>query len=342
MWRGERINATEGRPVLHVALRMPPGERLVVDGTDVVAEVHRVLGRMRAFADAVRDGSWRGHTGQAHPHGREPRHRRLRPGPGHGLRGAAPGGRPRPGLPLRVQRGRGRPLRAPPRDLDPAETLFVVSSKTFTTIETITNATSARRWLVSGLGGDQRAVARHFVAVSTNAEAVAAFGIDPANMFEFWDWVGGRYSVDSAIGLSLMVGHRPRPLRRAAGRLPHDGPPRPLGAPRAQPARAGRPAGRVVRQLLRGRDPRRAALRPPPGPLPRLPPAARHGVQRQVGHPGREARGLRHRTGRVGHAGHQRPARRTSSCCTRAPGSCRPTSSASPSPTTPSTSTTTC
>jgi glucose-6-phosphate isomerase len=208
MWRGERINATEGRSVLHVALRMPPGERLVVDGTDVVAEVHAVLARMRAFAADVRGGRWRGAGGKA-----------IRTVVNIGIGGSDLG----PAMAYEALRTVGGPdpvcrfvsnvdgadLHDATADLDPGETLFVVSSKTFTTVETITNATSARRWLVDGLGGDQAAVARHFVAVSTNAEAVAAFGIDPANMFGFWDWVGGRYSVDSAIGLSLMLGIGP-------------------------------------------------------------------------------------------------------------------------------------
>ncbi len=204
MFAGKRINVTEGRSVLHTALRLPADARLVVDGHDVAADVHEVLGRMAAFAVRVRDGEWLGHTG-----------RRIRNVVNIGIGGSDLG----PAMATealrhysdRSMRFRfvsnvdGTDLRDAVIDLDPAETLFIVSSKTFTTVETITNATSAREWLLAGLGGDEAAVARHFVAVSTNAEKVREFGIDTANMFGFWDWVGGRYSMDSAIGLSLMV-----------------------------------------------------------------------------------------------------------------------------------------
>ena len=204
MFRGERINVTEDRAVLHVALRMPPGESLVVDGRDVVREVHEVLDRMRAFAGRVRSGQWRGHTG-----------RPIRAVVNIGIGGSDLG----PAMAytaLRDHADRDLTVRFVSNidptdfaeatlDLDPAETLFVVSSKTFTTLETLTNATVARDWLLRGLGGDEAAVARHFVAVSTNTAAVREFGIDPENMFGFWDWVGGRYSLTSAIGLSLMV-----------------------------------------------------------------------------------------------------------------------------------------
>ena len=204
MFAGKRINVTEGRSVLHTALRLPADARLVVDGHDVAADVHEVLGRMAAFAFRVRDGEWLGHTG-----------RRIRNVVNIGIGGSDLG----PAMATealrhysdRSMRFRfvsnvdGTDLRDAVIDLDPAETLFIVSSKTFTTVETITNATSAREWLLAGLGGDGAAVARHFVAVSTNAEKVREFGIDTANMFGFWDWVGGRYSMDSAIGLSLMV-----------------------------------------------------------------------------------------------------------------------------------------
>jgi glucose-6-phosphate isomerase len=166
MFAGERINRTEDRAVLHVALRAPEGSSIEVGGHDVVPDVHEVLGRMRGFAEEVRSGRWLGHTG-----------RPIRNLVNLGIGGS---------------------------DLDPAETLFIVCSKTFTTIETLTNARTARAWLLDALG-DQAAVSRHFVAVSTNAEKVTEFGIDPANMFGFWDWVGGRYSYPSAIGLSLMV-----------------------------------------------------------------------------------------------------------------------------------------
>ncbi len=203
MFAGEHINVSEDRAVLHVALRMPRTSSLIVDGVDVVADVHRVLDRMAGFAQQVRDGFWLGHTG-----------RRIRNVVNIGIGGSDLG----PVMAyeaLRHYSDRDLELRfvsnidstdlvEATHDLDPAETLFIVSSKTFTTLETMTNAHSARDWLLSGLG-DEAAIARHFVAVSTNAEGVAAFGINTDNMFEFWDWVGGRYSMDSAIGLSTMI-----------------------------------------------------------------------------------------------------------------------------------------
>jgi glucose-6-phosphate isomerase len=203
MFAGERINVTEDRPVLHVALRAPVGSSILVDGDDVVPEVHAVLARMGAFAEEVRAGRWRGHTG-----------RPIRHVVNIGIGGSDLG----PAMAyeaLRAYSDRSRTFRfvsnvdgadiaEATRDLDPAETLFVVCSKTFTTLETLTNARTARDWLLGALG-DPQAVGRHFVAVSTNTRKVAEFGIDPANMFEFWDWVGGRYSYDSAIGLTLMV-----------------------------------------------------------------------------------------------------------------------------------------
>jgi glucose-6-phosphate isomerase len=203
MFRGKHINVTEDRAVLHVALRMPRGTDLVVDGHDVVADVHAVLDRMADFATRLRAGKWLGHTGL-------PVRNVVNIGIGgsdlgpamayEALRAYAD-----PELTVRfVSNVDGNDLWEATRDLDAAETLFVVSSKTFTTVETITNARSARRWAVAALG-DEAAVARHFVAVSTNTEAVVEFGIDPDNMFGFWDWVGGRYSYDSAIGLSLMI-----------------------------------------------------------------------------------------------------------------------------------------
>ncbi|MFO0931080.1 MAG: glucose-6-phosphate isomerase [Planctomycetota bacterium] len=212
MFAGERINTTEGRAVLHVALRAPRGARIVVDGDDVVPKVHEVLDRMAAFADRVRDGTWKGHTGKriravvnvgigGSDLGPVMAHRALRPWAD-------------PSLVFRfVSNVDATDLVEATRDLDPAETLFVVASKTFTTQETMTNAESARAWLLRGLGADARAVARHFVAVSTDAARVKAFGIDPANMFGFWDWVGGRYSMDSAIGLSTMLAVGPARFR---------------------------------------------------------------------------------------------------------------------------------
>ncbi|MEU3286046.1 glucose-6-phosphate isomerase, partial [Streptomyces longwoodensis] len=204
MFRGEKINITEGRAVLHTALRAPAGAVVEVDGENVVPAVHAVLDRMADFAQRVRSGEWTGHTG-----------RRIRNVVNIGIGGSDLG----PAMAYEVLRPYtdreltvrfvsnvdGADLHEATRDLDPAETLFIVASKTFTTIETITNATSARSWLLEGLGGDEKAVAKHFVALSTNSEKVTEFGIDTANMFEFWDWVGGRYSFDSAIGLSLMI-----------------------------------------------------------------------------------------------------------------------------------------
>jgi glucose-6-phosphate isomerase len=204
MFRGARVNVTEDRPALHVALRMPKDASLVVDGVDVVREVHRVLDSMTRFAAAVRAGEWRGHTG-----------RPIRNVVNIGIGGSDLG----PAMAYEALRAYARrdlrlrfvsnvdaaDLVEALHGLDAAETLFVVSSKTFTTLETLANARAARAWVLAALGGDDAAIARHFVAVSTNAAAVREFGIDPANMFEFWDWVGGRYSLWSAIGLSLMV-----------------------------------------------------------------------------------------------------------------------------------------
>ena len=211
MFRGDVINTTEKRSVLHVALRMPAGTKLVVDGSDVVAEVQVVLSRMAAFADAVRSGRWLGHTGS-----------RIRNVVNIGIGGSDLGPvmayealrfYSQRELTMRfVSNVDGTDLVEATRDLDAAETLFIVSSKTFTTLETLTNAHAAREWSIGQLG-DERSVARHFVAVSTNAEAVAKFGISAENMFGFWDWVGGRYSMDSAIGLSTMVAIGPGHFR---------------------------------------------------------------------------------------------------------------------------------
>ena len=212
MFAGEKINETERRAVLHVALRAPRGTMIRVDGEDVVPGVHAVLDSMSAFADRVRSGEWRGHTG-----------RRIVNVVNIGIGGSDLG----PVMAceaLRHYSARemtfrfvsnvdGTDFAEAVRDLDPAETLFVVASKTFTTLETMTNAHTARAWSVDGLGGDAASVAKHFVAVSTNAEEVAKFGIDTANMFGFWDWVGGRYSMDSAIGLSTMLAIGPDAFR---------------------------------------------------------------------------------------------------------------------------------
>jgi glucose-6-phosphate isomerase len=204
MFRGDKINTTENRSVLHVALRAPRDATILVDGHNVVPDVHEVLDKMSEFCIGVRSGAWVGHTGK-----------RIRNVINIGIGGSDLGPvmayealRHYCDRSLRfrfVSNVDGIDLIEATHDLDPAETLFIVSSKTFTTMETMTNAESARTWLLSGLGGDQSAVAKHFVAVSTNASKVSAFGIDTANMFGFWDWVGGRYSMDSAIGLSTML-----------------------------------------------------------------------------------------------------------------------------------------
>src|SRR5271154_1846598 len=209
MFSGEKINITENRAVLHIALRAPKGEKIFVDGKDVVPEVHAVLDKMEAFAKRIRSGAWKGFTGK-----------RITNIVNIGIGGSDLG----PVMAYEalkhysdrslnfrfVSNVDGIDFVEATHDLDPSETLFIISSKTFTTLETMTNAQSARDWTLTSLGGDAKAVAKHFVAVSTNAEKVSAFGIDTANMFGFWDWVGGRYSMDSAIGLSTMVAIGPK------------------------------------------------------------------------------------------------------------------------------------
>jgi glucose-6-phosphate isomerase len=204
MFRGDKINITENRAVLHIALRAPKGASIVVDGENVVPQVHAVLAKMADFCNRIRGGAWKGHTGK-----------RIKNVVNIGIGGSDLG----PVMAYEALRSYGQrdmtfrfvsnvdgtDFVEATRDLDPAETLFIISSKTFTTLETMTNAHSARDWSLKGLGGDAKAVAKHFVAVSTNAAKVSEFGIDTANMFGFWDWVGGRYSMDSAIGLSTML-----------------------------------------------------------------------------------------------------------------------------------------
>jgi len=203
MFAGEHINTTEDRAVLHVALRAPKGEVISTDGVDVVGQVHEVLDRMRPFAERVRNGDWKGATGKPIVNIVNIGIGGSDLGPAMAYAALLPYSDRR--LTVRfVSNVDGSDVWEATHDLDPAETLFIVSSKTFTTLETITNATSARQWLLAGLG-DPSAVRHHFVAVSTNAEKVSEFGIDTENMFGFWDWVGGRYSYDSAIGLSLMI-----------------------------------------------------------------------------------------------------------------------------------------
>ncbi len=204
MFRGDKINITENRSVLHVALRAPKGTSIFADGEDVVPGVHAVLDKMAALSNRVRSGDWKGHTGKA-----------IRNVINIGIGGSDLGPvmayealrhYSQRGLAFRfVSNVDGTDFAEAVQDLDPAETLFIISSKTFTTLETMTNAHTARAWSLAGLNGDETSVAKHFVAVSTNAKGVAAFGIDTANMFEFWDWVGGRYSMDAAIGLSTMI-----------------------------------------------------------------------------------------------------------------------------------------
>jgi glucose-6-phosphate isomerase len=212
MFRGEKINITENRAVLHVALRAPRGTSILVDGENVVPEVHAVLDKMADFSNRVRSGTWKGHTGK-----------RIRNVINIGIGGSDLG----PVMAYEalkhysdramsfrfVSNVDGTDFAEAVHDLDPSETLFIISSKTFTTLETMTNAHTARDWSLKGLGGDTKAVAKHFVAVSTNATKVSEFGIDTANMFEFWDWVGGRYSMDSAIGLSTMLAIGPENFR---------------------------------------------------------------------------------------------------------------------------------
>jgi glucose-6-phosphate isomerase len=212
MFSGSKINITENRAVLHTALRAPADASVIVDGQNVVPQVHAVLRRMAEFSDRVRSGAWQGHTGK-----------RIRNVVNIGIGGSDLG----PVMAYEALRHYsqrdmtfrfvsnvdGTDFAEAVRDLDPAETLFIVSSKTFTTLETMTNAQSARAWALTGLSGDEKAVAKHFVAVSTNAKEVSKFGIDTANMFEFWDWVGGRYSMDSAIGLSTMLAIGPKDFR---------------------------------------------------------------------------------------------------------------------------------
>ena len=283
MFRGDRINITEDRAVLHVALRAPKKERIRLDGIDVVPAVHEVLDRMAEFADRIRDGDWRGYTGKP-----------ITAIVNIGIGGSDLG----PVMAYEALRHYsdrkltfrfvsnvdGTDFAEATRDLDPATTLFIISSKTFTTLETMTNANTARAWTLAALK-DDAAVANHFVAVSTNAEAVSKFGIDVMNMFGFWDWVGGRYSMDSAIGLSTMVAIGPRAFHELlAGFHAMD------EHFRTAPFEANLPVilGLLTvwyTRLLRRPDAGGAALRPVPQAVPGLPAAADDGVQRQARHP---------------------------------------------------------
>ena len=249
MFRGEKINVTEKRAVLHIALRAPRDASIVVDGENVVPKVHAVLDRMADFSNRLRSGEWKGHTGK-----------RIRNVINVGIGGSDLG----PVMAYEalkyysdrsmtfrfVSNVDGTDFAEAVRDLDPSETLFIISSKTFTTLETMTNAQTARAWALAGLGGDEKSVAKHFVAVSTNTSEVAKFGIDTANMFEFWDWVGGRYSMYSAIGLSTMIGDRPGEFSRHVSWSSRDGRALPHHSLRTQPAGAHGSSGGLVQRFL--------------------------------------------------------------------------------------------
>ena len=300
MFRGEHINVSEDRAVLHVALRMPRDRSLVVDGEDVVKQVHEVLDRMSAFAERIRSGEWRGYTGKP-----------IRNVINIGIGGSDLGPvmayealrhYSRREMTFRfVSNVDGTDFAEKTRDLDPEETLFIISSKTFTTLETMTNAQTAREWALAKLGSEE-AIAKHFVAVSTNAEGVAEFGIDTDNMFGFWDWVGGRYSMDSAIGLSTMLAIGPQQFEQMlAGfhAVDEHFKESPIGE--SLPSILGLLAvwygdffGAQTAAVL--------PLRPIPAPLPGLPPAAHHGVERQARHRRRRARRLRDRRDLLGGA----------------------------------------
>ena len=279
MFAGEHINTSEDRAVLHTALRLPPDAKLVVDGQDVVADVHEVLDRMGEFTDSLRSGAWRGATGQP-----------ISTVVNIGIGGSDLG-------PVMVYQALRHYVDAgisarfvsnvDPADLvakldglDPATTLFIVASKTFSTLETLSNATAARRWLVAALGDD--AVAKHFVAVSTNAERVANFGIDTKNMFGFWDWVGGRYSVDSAIGLSVMAAvGKERFAEFLAGMHAIDEHFR-IDAVGRERAGTARPDRTLVQQLLRRRISCGASVFERSRPVRGIPAAADDGIERQI------------------------------------------------------------
>ncbi len=286
MFSGVHINTSENRAVLHVALRLPRDSSLVVEGRDVVADVHDVLDRMGDFTDRLRSGEWTGATGE-----------RITTVVNIGIGGSDLG----PvmvyqalrhyadaGISARfVSNVDPADLVAVLADLDPAKTLFIIASKTFSTLETLTNATAARRWLTEALG--DAAVSKHFVAVSTNRKLVDDFGINTDNMFGFWDWVGGRYSVDSAIGLSVMAAiGRTRFAEFLAG-LPRGGLALQDGRFGSQCACAAGAFGYLVQQLLRRGDSRGAAVLQRHGPLRGVSAAADDGVQRQVGAGGRDA-----------------------------------------------------
>jgi glucose-6-phosphate isomerase len=304
MFRGDKINVTEQRAVLHVALRAPKSTSIVVDGENVVPAVHEVLDRMAAFSDRVRSGAWTGHTGK-----------RIRNVVNIGIGGSHLG----PVMAYEALRHYseramtfrfvsnvdGSDFAEAVQDLDPAETLFIVASKTFTTLETMTNAHTARAWLLAGFGGNAKAVAKHFVAVSTNAQEVAKFGVDTVNMFGFWDWVGGRYSMDSAIGLSTMLAVGPDNFRALLAGLhemdEHF---------RTAPFERNLPVVMALQSIwytissctYRGRRATRVSR------AFGLPATAHHGEQWQARHLGRARGRLRHESDLLGRTGHQRAA----------------------------------
>ena len=307
MFRGEKINITENRAVLHVALRAPREESIIVDGENVVPQVHAVLDKMAEFSNRLRSGAWKGHTGK-----------RIRNVINIGIGGSDLG----PVMAYEalkhyseramtfrfVSNVDGTDFAEAVHDLDPAETLFIISSKTFTTLETMTNAHTARDWLLAGLGNDEKSIARHFVAVSTNATDVAKFGIDTANMFEFWDWVGGRYSMESAIGLSTMIAIGPENFRAMLdGSHQMDEHFRTAPFERNLPVLMGLLGGLVQRLLRRG-DRCGIALRAIPEALPGLSAAIDDGEQRQARHARWKQSCLRYRSHLLGRAGNQRPA----------------------------------
>ena len=307
MFAGEHINVSEDRAVLHVALRMPKDRSLIVDGEDVVKQVHEVLDRMgRLREQRPLGGEWTGHTGK-------PIRNVVNVGIGGSDLGPVMAYEALRHFSKREMTFRfvsnvdGTDFAEKTRDLDPEETLFIISSKTFTTLETMTNAHTAREWALAKLG-DEEAIAKHFVAVSTNADEVSKFGIDTDNMFGFWEWVGGRYSMDSAIGLSTMLAIGPEAFAEMlAGfhAMDEHFKEAPAGV---EPAGADGDAGRLVRRLLRRPDRRGVPLRAVPAPLPGLPAAADDGVERQARHPRRRPRGLRDGRDLLGRARDQRPA----------------------------------
>ena len=332
MFAGEHINTTEDRAVMHVALRAPAGASMNVDGDDVVPEVHAVLDQMAAFADRIRADETITHVVNIGIGGSDL-------GPAMATRALHAFAHPRIRSSF-VSNIDGADIAGVLDGSDPAATLFIVASKTFGTIETLTNARTARAWLVEALG--EEAVADHFVAVSTNAEKVSAFGIDTANMFGFWDWVGGRYSVGSAIGLSLMIAIGPDAFREFLGgmRIVDEH----FLERAARVERAGDPRSdrRLERERARIRIEGGAPVRQRAGPIPGVSPAARHGVERQVRRASTAPGSVTTPARSCGANRAPTASTRSTNCSTRAPGSCRSTSSASPSPTIRTRSTTIC